>query len=130
VEGGVPAPARPGRSHALQTPRDPAFLAQAFALAARRAGGGVALLIENRAGHRVPGLVGRRLVFKVAALDAAGAVLAEAEHAIDDQAYLSVEGAVEVRLSADAAALRVAAMHHAPGDGEGIPFLSATLPVP
>ncbi len=129
-EDGAPAAPRAGRSHALQTPRDPAFLAQAFALAARRDGGGVALTIANRAGHRVPGLVGRRIVFQVAALDAAGAVLAEAEHVLDETASLGVEETLALPLAAPAAALRVKGTHHPPGAAEGIPFLSAIVQVP
>jgi hypothetical protein len=46
----------PRRSHALQTPRDPTFLRRAFAVRLDRSGGGTALVVENRAGHRVPGL--------------------------------------------------------------------------
>src|SRR6185503_17542859 len=48
------APPRPGRSHAIQTPRDPAFLRLAFGTTVRTAGGKTTLVLENQAGHRVP----------------------------------------------------------------------------
>ena len=127
---GAATEARAGRSHALQTPRDASFLAQAFALEARREGGGAVLAIRNRAGHRVPGLVGRRMVFAVAALDAAGAVLGEVEHTVDETAYLPLAGVVSLRLPGEAAALRVTGTHFPPEAKAGIPFLSQTLALP
>jgi hypothetical protein len=128
--GGAPTEPRAGRSHELQTPRDPAFLAQAFELAARREGGASVLSIKNRAGHRVPGLVDRRITFAVEALDAAGAVLTSAEHTLDATAYLPLEGEASVRLPVDAAALRVAGTHFPSAGQAGIPFLSRTLELP
>ncbi len=131
AEQGTPAyPARAGRSHALQTPRDPAFLAQGFGLAVARAGGDVVLTIRNRAGHRVPGLVGRRLVFTAEALDASGALLAALERTVDDVAFLPVDGTFELRLAAPATALRVRGTHLPPESDTGIPFLAETLAVP
>ncbi|MEM7308501.1 MAG: multiheme c-type cytochrome [Planctomycetota bacterium] len=125
-----PTAVRKGRSHLLQTPRDPAFLASSFALSARADGGRTLLTIKNRAGHRVPGLVDRKLAFRVEALDAAGAAVAEAEHTIDDVAYLPIFGAVDVALDAQAAKVRVTALHHAPGTDAPIPFLDGVeLPV-
>jgi hypothetical protein len=131
AEQGAPAyPARAGRSHALQTPRDPAFLAQAFGLGVARVGGEVVLTVRNRAGHRVPGLVGRRLVFTAEALDASGAVLATLERTVDDVAFLPVDGTLELSLAAPATALRVRGTHRPPESDAGIPFLAETLAVP
>jgi hypothetical protein len=124
-------PIRPGRSHRLQTPRDPGFLAAAFELSVHADGGAVALRVKNRAGHRVPGLIDRRIVFRVTALDAAGAPLepeAAAEHTLDATAYLPLEGSFDLRLAAPAAALRVTGVHRAPGDVEPVTFLERTLP--
>src|SRR5262249_44287794 len=56
-------PKRQGRSHALQTPRDPTFLARAFEITARSAGGKTIVTLKNAAGHRVPGLIGKKIEF-------------------------------------------------------------------
>ena len=127
---GAELPAREGRSHKLQTPRDPGFLARSFALSARSSDGATVLTIKNRAGHRVPGLVGRRLVFTVHGLDDTGAVVAEAEHTFDDVAYLGLEATLDVRLDAEATKLKVEALHHAPNFEEPIPFLEMEIEVP
>jgi hypothetical protein len=126
-------PVRAGRSHRLQTPRDPAFLAAGFALSARRDGDAAVLRIANLAGHRVPGLVDRSLTFRVEARDATGAVVATAEHVVDATAHLPLEGAVDVRLDVPAAALRVVGEHRAPGHpGHDAPivFLEQDLVMP
>lgn len=83
------------RSHALQTPRDPSFLRRAFHV--RRSAAGV--VVENRAGHRVPGLIGREIRLVAQALDAAGDVVAEAERTLDARAYLAVEGSFELEVA-------------------------------
>ena len=58
------------RSHTLQTPRDPSFLRQAFGLSAHRRGELTVLRVENRCGHRVPGLAEREIEFVIEGLDA------------------------------------------------------------
>lgn len=83
------------RSHALQTPRDPAFLARAFHV--RRSAAGV--VVENRAGHRVPGLIGREIRLRAQALDASGAVVAESERTLDARAHLVVDGSFELEVA-------------------------------
>ena len=124
-----PTAVRPGRSHLLQTPRDPAFLAQAFALSARNVAGKTTLTVANRAGHRVPGFVDRRIVLTARALDGGGAVLSEVEHTIDDTAYLPLEQSIDLRFDAEGTRVRVTGLHHMPGLDEPVPFLDVTLAV-
>lgn len=101
------APAR--RSHLIQTPRDPAFLRLAFEPELRRDGGALRVVVHNRAGHRVPGLIGRMLRFRAEALDAAGAVVATAETTLDVDKHvplgasfeLALDGGVRIRLVGD-----------------------------
>ena len=123
-------PVRKGRSHRLQTPRDPGFLAASFELTAHGDEAGSALRIKNLAGHRVPGLEGRRIEFFVEALDASGEVVAEAAHALETTTYLPLEGAVDVRLASPAASLRVRGEHRAMGTDGGLVFLERTIPLP
>ncbi len=124
-----PTAVRPGRSHLLQTPRDPAFLAKSFGLSARNVAGKTSLTIKNRAGHRVPGLVDRRIVLTAEALDGAGAVISTVEHTIDATAYLPLEESIDLRFDAEAARVRVTGLHHMPGREEPVPFLDVTLDV-
>jgi hypothetical protein len=113
-EGGAPLAARPGRSHHLQTPRDPGFLRLAFQLRARRGEAGVILAVSNRAGHRIPGLNDRMLLFRVEALGAGGEVLAEDSLAISRSASIGVGETLELSLvAAGAVALRVTGTHTA-----------------
>ncbi len=66
-------PARKGRRHALLGPRDSAFCAKAFELTARKEGDNVVLAIENKAGHRIPGLTKlRKFVVHIAQQDGEG----------------------------------------------------------
>jgi hypothetical protein len=87
---------RRGRSHALQTPRDPDFLAGAFGLEARLTATGAELLITNQAGHRVPGLKTRSMTFTVTLIDADG----ESTHLIDSRSYLPVDGTIAIAIEA------------------------------
>jgi hypothetical protein len=120
---------REGRSHALQTPRDPAFLRLAFGLE-RVDGPPAKVIVRNQAGHRVPGLVGREIELRADLLDASGAVLESVTHRIDARAHLPVDGELELvftkALPADAR-IRVAGLHHDPRSLEPIPFLDAML---
>ena len=115
------------RSHALQTPRDPAFLRRAFRLTARTSGDLTVLSIENRAGHRVPGLVGRDLVFTAEVLDAGGDGIGQGELVINTRAHLPVDEAIELAIEARGPSLRVTAVHHDPVSGLAIPFLDERL---
>jgi hypothetical protein len=117
----IASPIRRGRSHALQTPRDPIFLATAFGLDTRKVSEGAELLISNQAAHRVPGLKSRSMTFQVQALDAGGEVLGEASLTIDSRAYLPVDGVLPlvVESSEPPAKLWVRATHD--WDGVKVP---------
>lgn len=127
TEAGQPAyPPRKGRSHALQTPRDPRFLAQAFALDARVEGGKTIVRVANRAGHRVPGLLGREMHFAIEGR-AGSAALAPARIDIDHRAFLPVDGVKEVALDGAADSVRVVATHEDPRLDEPVQFLEVEL---
>jgi len=117
------------RSHDLQTPRDPAFLRRAFALEVRAEPGRTVLVIANRAGHRVPGLLGRDLVLTAEVEDAAGAVLGSSELTLDTRAHLPVDESLELAVEARGPVLHVTGVHHDPLSGLEIPFLDQDLEV-
>ena len=124
AEGAV---ARRVRSHALQTPRDPAFLRRAFDPALRVDGDRAVVLIRNRAGHRVPGLVGRTIVLEAQARDAAGNVLARKSIEIDTRRYLPVDGEVEIPLEKAGVEVRLVGRHHDPRAEDPVVFLETVL---
>ncbi len=126
---GAPDPAVPvraGRSHALQTPRDPAFLRRAFALDFRVENGATSVRVANRAGHRVPGLQGRTLTFRFEALQG-GRAVAQGELVLDATAYLPVDGEKSVVLAAAADGVRVRAEHLDPRAGAPVVFLEGDV---
>jgi hypothetical protein len=99
--GGEPDPQVPprlGRSHALQTPRDPAFLRRAFEFRVHGENARTRLSIANMAGHRVGGLAGRRIEFEVTLLSAQGEKVDVAKQVVDAKAFLPVGGTLEVAL--------------------------------
>lgn len=118
---------RIGRSHALQTPRDPGFLKRAFALEWSVADGKTKVVVKNRAGHRVPGLQGREMRFAFEAL-AAGAPVGSAELLLDTRSYLPVDGELSVAIDGAADAVRVKATHLDPRAGEPVVFLDGDVP--
>jgi hypothetical protein len=120
-------PVRKGRSHALQTPRDPVFLAAAFDVSVATKDGLSVLRVANRAGHRVPGLIGRVLEFEARALDAGGKELAKKTLKIDATAYLPVQGELSLSLGVQAASVKVVATHVEPRAAEPVVFLDTTL---
>lgn len=127
--GGAADPAvaaHEGRSHALQTPRDPAFLKLAFELSYRVEGGSTTVVVKNRTGHRVPGLQGRELSFRFEAVKG-GAVAASGELVLDVRAYLPVDGEKTVTLAAAADSVRVHAEHLDPRAGAPIVFLDGDV---
>ncbi len=128
---GEPTQARPGRSHLLQTPRDPYFLALAFDVAARREGDDVVVAITNDAGHRIPGLTERSMTFRAQVLDAAGETQGEAQGEatleITSQAYLPVDDTNEIRIRAPGTRVRVLGDHVTPGVEQPIRFLDRTF---
>lgn len=121
------APLRTGRSHALQTPRDPAFLRLAFGLEFVPAGARAKLVVRNQAGHRVPGLVGRKLTFQAELLGADGTTLERQTLELDERAYLPVDGAKELVFQQPGVRVRVTAVHTDPRAKAPIPFLDETL---
>ena len=110
----------------LQTPRDPAFLRQAFALSYRVEGGTTTVVIKNRTGHRVPGLQGRTLTFRFEALKG-GSKAAGGELVLDVRAYLPVDGEKTVTLNAAADAVKVRAEHLDPRAGAPVVFLEGEV---
>jgi len=119
---------RAARSHALQTPRDPAFLRLAFGLTVRAEGGSVHLDVANQAGHRVPGLVGRQITLRAELLDDAGATVASGELRIDERRYLPVDGSKSIELSGAGTTVRVVGLHQDPRAKEAVTFLDERFP--
>jgi len=117
------APIRPGRSHLLQTPRDPAFLRHAIGLAWRADGGKSRLVLKNQAGHRVPGLIGRELHIRAELCDAEGKTIETVEKRIDERAYLPVDGELELPFTKTGASVHVTGRHKDPRATEPVPFL-------
>jgi len=129
-EEGKPAlPTRAGRSHALQTPRDPAFLARAFELRAERRGANVVLLVTNACGHRVPGRIGRTLAISAELLGADGKPVATGKHVIETKRSLPADGTIEIVLPGDGTRVRVTGVHEAPSLDDAVPFLDVEVPV-
>lgn len=120
-------PARKGKSHAIQTPRDPIFLAAAFDLTLETKDGASVVRVANRAGHRVPGLVGRAIEFEARALDAAGKELARKTLKLDATSYLPVQGELSIALGVSAASVKVVANQVEPRAAGPIVFLDTTL---
>lgn len=132
-EQGKPAyPSRRTRSHALQTPRDPAFMARAFGFeAARGEGDLVRLELVNLTGHRVPGLAGRELAAKVRALDAQGALVAEDELLVDRSSPVPADGRAALEFAAKGARrLDIELRHLGPGLDEPVLVRSARIDLP
>lgn len=130
-EDGRPALApRAGRSHALQTPRDPAFLARAFEITAARRDGKVVVRVANACGHRVPGRIGRAIALSAELLDAAGKSVAKGAISIETKKSLAADGAVEIELAGDGASVRVTGTHDAPALPETVSFLDARIALP
>jgi len=121
------ATARPGRSHAIQTPRDPAFLALAFEPSLRVEGGKSVVTILNRAGHRIPGLIGRKIEFQAEVLDAGGKTLATGNLVLDARSYLPIEKSVDLAVAAAGASVHLKGLHHDPRQEKPVEFLDVRL---
>lgn len=115
------------RSHALQTPRDPHFLAQAFGLSLETAERSTKVVITNRAGHRVPGLIGRELEFSAVALGADGKELARETLVLTTEAYLPVGESLSLELPVKAAKVTLRARHVDPRLDKPVLFLEREL---
>jgi hypothetical protein len=115
------------RSHALQTPRDPSFLARAFEPRVEVGERQTTVVIENRAGHRVPGLIGREIEFRATLLDAGGKEIGKGELVIDTSSYLPVDDAVRIAIDGRAARVRLVGLHTDPRAAQPIEFLTREL---
>ena len=124
---GEEAPIRLGRSHALQTPRDPSFLRQAFEYSAAAEGGKTVVTLRNRASHRIPGLVGRALLFEAQLVDADGKVLAEGDLEITTRAHVPMDGSVTIELEGSGAAVVLKGIQEDPLVKDPVPFLDLRL---
>ncbi len=122
--GGVP---RRVRSHALQTPRDPSFLRRAFELSLVRDGAGGRVVVSNRAGHRVPGLIGREIRLAAEALAEDGSVLERGSLTIDTRMHLPVDGQLSIPLARLGDAVRVVGQHLDPRAELPVQFLDERL---
>ncbi len=130
VEVGKPAlPARLGRSHALQTPRDPEFLARAFEITVERRGEKTVVVLTNASSHRMPGRVGRIFRFEAELLDAQGAVVATTKHAIETRFSLPAEGTRELVLAGIGTSVRLVGTHEAPALPDDVKFLDARFDI-
>ena len=123
------SPARTGRSHALQTPRDPSFLRRAFHLSAAREAGGVRVSVANAAGHRVPGLIGREIRLSFELVDAAGVVIGRGELVVDATVYLPLGAERQLMLAGAGERVLVRGLHVDPRQAEPVLFLERALPV-
>lgn len=121
-----PSPVRAGRSHALQTPRDPSFLRRAFELRAERRGTATVVIVENRCGHRVPGLAEREIELVASAEGKRGEPI-EARFTLTKESYLPIDEPLELRLEAPVAKVSVRGLHHAPGFAKAVEFLALEL---
>jgi len=126
-DGSTAAGVRRVRSHALQTPRDPRFARMAFEVRLELRAGRAVVVISNRAGHRVPGLIGREFRFRAELFDEAGTIVGTGEHVIDARRYLPVDGAVELELGPGGVRARLTGDHVDPRAPEAIPFLDLEL---
>lgn len=115
------------RSHELQTPRDPTFVRRAFHVSLRGDADGVEVVIANRAGHRVPGLEGRRFVFRAELIDAKGAVSDVGEIAFDVRHPIPIGGAAEIRLEGAGISVKLTGLHEDPREERAMLFLEETL---
>lgn len=120
---------RHGRSHALQTPRDPHFLRQAFRIEARQQATEIVVTIANRAGHRVPGLIGRTIAFEAELIGEPGALSVKATLVLDTRTPLAVGGVRELTLAGRAQRVRLRGVHDAAGLPDKVTFLEQVLDV-
>ena len=129
-ESGAVLAVRAGRSHLLQHPRDPSFLRQAFRIEARRAEGGAVFSLANRAGHRIPGLNDREILFRIELLDANGEVLVLDSLEVTREEPIELGETLELPLSAVGAdVLRVRATHEAKSLERAVQFLDERIPL-
>ena len=119
----LPLPPRSGRSHRLLGPRDPDFLATGFGRRLITREDGATLVFTSTSGHRVPGLKGRKLVFRATLEDASGNSVAEGELSIDTRSALRLGAEKQLRLDGQGVRVHLEGWHHAPGFEEPVRFL-------
>lgn len=122
-------PVRAGRSHALQTPRDPSFLRRAFAFRAEARDGQVVVIVANECGHRVPGLIDREIALAAELLDGASAVTARGSIVIQKNSSLPADGKIEIALAGQGVRVKLHGLHEAPGFADKVSFLDETIEV-
>jgi len=127
--GDRPYPKRAGRSHELQTPRDPAFLARAFEISARVADGRTRVAFRNACGHRVPGLIGREIEFEVELQDEHGQRLGQELLSLDHTRFLGTDEEALVEFGAAGARVRLRGLHQSPGFEKRALFLETEIQV-
>jgi nitrate/TMAO reductase-like tetraheme cytochrome c subunit len=82
-------PKRKGRSHSIQGPTNPKFLAHAFRLEADFGKEKTSIQVQNRAGHRIPGLLMRAFQVEITAFDSQGKTLWSKKALISGKASLA-----------------------------------------
>jgi hypothetical protein len=127
-EEGEPYEVRSSTSHRLMTPRDPEFLRDAFILAAKKSGDTVTFSIENKIGHRVPGLLERKIHFACEIFDDVDDSIGKQKHTIDNRAFLPVEETHNIVIGEAKKAVRlvVKGTHEAPGARKAVTFFEKT----
>ena len=120
---------RKGRSHRINGPSDPEFLKRAFQLSAHLAEGRARVTVANGAGHRVPGLIGRRFELTARLLDEEGEEIAIQEATFDTFSYLDVTKPFEWVFEGAGAAVHVTGAHFPTEDARPIPFLAERLAI-
>ncbi|MBK7643275.1 MAG: hypothetical protein IPJ19_09520 [Planctomycetes bacterium] len=120
---------RAGRSHELQTPRDPGFLARAFEVSASAAGAGTRVTLRNACGHRVPGLIGREFEIEAELLDAQGRSVDKQTLVLDHTRSLGVDEEAAIEFSKTGAKVRLRGLHQSPGFEKRALFLEIEIPV-
>jgi len=110
------------------TPRDPEFLRDAFILAAKKSGDTVTFSIENKIGHRVPGLLERKIHFACEIFDDVDDSIGKQKHTIDNRAFLPVEETHNIVIGEAKKAVRlvVKGTHEAPGARKAVTFFEKT----
>lgn len=120
-------PERSRRSHRLESPRDPEFLARAFRLEVELEDGRPLLRIGNRAGHRIPGTTRRRIAFRARVIDAVGDVVDEKVHTVDHRRFLPVDGDVVLELERPGVRLELEVTHDTEGLRAPVVILARTF---
>jgi hypothetical protein len=115
------------RSHALQTPRDPVFLARAFGTKLSVEKGTTVVTISNLAGHRVPGLIGREIDFEAHLLDAQGKTVATGKQSLSTTAPMPVSDGVRIEIAGTGARVHLVGRHTDPRADKPVVFLERDL---